>query len=60
MNISQINTDLNRFKKIDFDNILDKMVKLFNKNPHNMSVCQYVIKNNSVRDYFSNIYQIKF
>lgn len=30
------------------------MVKLFSKQPHSMSVCHYVIKNNAVRTIFMN------
>ncbi|XP_050438483.1 protein O-glucosyltransferase 2-like [Adelges cooleyi] len=47
-NIDQINNDLSQFKEIDFNNILDRMVSFFNKNPYSMSICQYVIKNNLI------------
>lgn len=47
--IEQINSDLNQFKKIDFNTVLSKMVQFFSQHSHSMSTCQYVIKNNSVR-----------
>lgn len=56
INIEQINTDLSQFQKIDFNNVMDAMVKSFTKHPYSMSICQYVIKNNLVRKnvYFYN------
>jgi len=47
-NIEQINTDLSRFKEIDFNVVMKKMNKFYNKKTQDMSICQYVIKNNSV------------
>lgn len=49
--IEQINNDLSHFKSIDFNSVRDKMIKFFSSNIHSMSICQYVVKNNSVREY---------
>lgn len=50
--IRQISSDLNQFRDIDFNKAITKMIKLFQKNPHSISVCQYVVKNNLVRNCF--------
>ncbi|VVC26787.1 Lipopolysaccharide-modifying protein [Cinara cedri] len=46
--IIQINSDLGQFKQIDFNKAIIKMIRLFQKNPHSISVCQYVVKNNLI------------
>lgn len=51
-NIEQINNDLSHFEEIDFNIVQNKMIKFFNKNPHSMSICQYIVKNNLVRIFY--------
>lgn len=54
--IKQINSDLSQFKEIDFNKAIIKMIKLVQKNPHSISVCLYVVKNNLVRNKFCLIH----